>query len=221
MASENANAENGSTVVVGAIATHGRFMMVPASEDDTDTGDVDYGVPTTIRPPMPDNGQVYLGLYPGTEGVYHSAVCIEHQKRLLAWEDAHPNHCKACGGVGTLVKTISETVDEFDPHSVVFVPPGEEDACLECVVAGKCPRCSASLHEGIAFAGQILKADLVINPCLECGWSWDSQIYGPPFQEPTDFVNHYKLVVKNPDPDFAIGFSCFCQGGVISASPVV
>jgi hypothetical protein len=71
----------------------------------------------------------------------HTAACVAAQERAFqdraAFYRAHPDACRSCDGIGTLVGSM-----EFDTG---YVPV---DPCEDCTERGRCSACGAGLPPG-------------------------------------------------------------------------
>jgi hypothetical protein len=88
----------------------------------------------------------------------HTETCIgyhaEYAAMVAAFEAAHPNYCRACGGWGYTMSTGCSV-----PYGSTNVNlPDEADPCSKCADEGKCPICGAVALNDDGSA------------CAECGW---------------------------------------------------
>lgn len=82
----------------------------------------------------------------------------KYEADLAAFEQAHPNYCRVCGGRGGFAYN-------YDPSPAgVSLSPGymtEVEPCSECVERGVCPLCTQHTLDEDG------------EKCSNCEWKWD------------------------------------------------
>jgi len=102
----------------------------------------------------------------------HTKICAMFSAKQafarFVYEQAHPNYCRNCGGIGELVYC-----DDPSPVGISLSPGQMEfsDPCPECTEKGICPECG----------GQWDTLDLECeNSCVNCGFRYGKTFGIPP-----------------------------------------